>query len=79
MRADLVPGALFPDYELPDHRGKHRKLSELLPDAARDPRSAARAWVSRSSPGSHRCAPAHDYDRPVVRKRALVVTGTAKR
>jgi len=29
MRADIVPGAVFPDYELPDQRGKHRKLSEL--------------------------------------------------
>jgi peroxiredoxin len=29
MRADIVPGAVFPDYELPDHRGKSRKLSEL--------------------------------------------------
>jgi peroxiredoxin len=29
MRADIVPGAVFPDYELPDHRGKHRRLSEL--------------------------------------------------
>jgi len=29
MRADLVPGAVFPDYELSDHTGKHRKLSEL--------------------------------------------------
>jgi peroxiredoxin len=29
MRADIVPGAKFPDYELPDHTGKHRKLSEL--------------------------------------------------
>ena len=29
MRADIVPGASFPDYELSDHRGKHRKLSEL--------------------------------------------------
>jgi peroxiredoxin len=29
MRADIVPGARFPDYELPDHTGKHRKLSEL--------------------------------------------------
>ena len=32
MRADVVPGAVFPDYELPDHRGKHRKLSELQQD-----------------------------------------------
>jgi len=29
MRADIIPGAVFPDYELPDHTGKHRKLSEL--------------------------------------------------
>ena len=29
MRADIVSGAVFPDYELSDHRGKHRKLSEL--------------------------------------------------
>jgi peroxiredoxin len=29
MRPDITPGAVFPDYELPDHRGKRRKLSEL--------------------------------------------------
>ena len=29
MRADIVPGAVFPDYELSDHRGRHRTLSEL--------------------------------------------------
>jgi peroxiredoxin len=29
MRADIVPGAVFPDYELPDQRGKPRTLSEL--------------------------------------------------
>ena len=29
MRPDIIPGAAFPDYELPDHRGKHRTLSEL--------------------------------------------------
>jgi peroxiredoxin len=29
MRSDIVPGALFPDYELPDHTTKRRKLSEL--------------------------------------------------
>jgi peroxiredoxin len=29
MRADIVPGAIFPDYELPDHTTKRRKLSEL--------------------------------------------------
>ena len=29
MRADMMPGAIFPDYELSDHTAKHRKLSEL--------------------------------------------------
>jgi peroxiredoxin len=29
MRSDVVPGAVFPDYELSDQTGKHRKLSEL--------------------------------------------------
>lgn len=29
MRPDIVPGAEFPDYELPDHRSKNKRLSEL--------------------------------------------------
>src|SRR2546427_683263 len=29
MRADIVAGARFPDYALPDHTGMKRKLSEL--------------------------------------------------
>ena len=29
MQADIVPGAVFPDYELTDHTGKRRKLSDL--------------------------------------------------
>ncbi|MGZ6097469.1 MAG: peroxiredoxin family protein [Myxococcaceae bacterium] len=29
MRADIVPGASFPDFELTDHTGKRRKLSVL--------------------------------------------------
>ena len=29
MRADIVPGGTLPDYELADHHGKHRTLSEL--------------------------------------------------
>lgn len=34
MRADIEVGATFPDYELPDHTGTTRKLSEL---AGHDP------------------------------------------
>src|SRR4029079_10500731 len=29
MRSDILAGAVFPDYELPDHTTKRRKLSEL--------------------------------------------------
>ena len=29
MRPDIVPGAVFPDYELSDQRGMRRTLSEL--------------------------------------------------
>jgi peroxiredoxin len=29
VRAEIVPGARFPDYNLADHSGKHRTLSEL--------------------------------------------------
>ena len=32
MRADIVPGAVFPHYELSDHRGTRRTLSELQGD-----------------------------------------------
>lgn len=34
MRADIVPGSVFPDYELTDHAGSRRKLSDLQ---GRDP------------------------------------------
>ncbi len=34
MRADIIPGAIFPDYELTDHTTKRRKLSGLQ---GRDP------------------------------------------
>ena len=29
MRSDIVPGGVFPDYELPDHTGRLRRLSEI--------------------------------------------------
>lgn len=32
MRRDIIPGAKFPDYELPDQAGKLRHLSELQGD-----------------------------------------------
>jgi len=35
MRADIARGAVFPDYELTDHTGKHCKLSDLQGPAPR--------------------------------------------
>ena len=32
MRSDIVPGATFPDYELPDHEDVPRRLGELQGD-----------------------------------------------
>ncbi len=32
MRADIQPGATFPDYELPDQTGRQRRLSQLQGD-----------------------------------------------
>ena len=32
MRSDIAPGGRFPDYELPDHEGVPRKLSDLQGD-----------------------------------------------
>jgi peroxiredoxin len=32
MRSDIVPGGVFPDYELPDHARTKRRLSELQGD-----------------------------------------------
>jgi peroxiredoxin len=32
VRSDMVVGATFPDYELPDQTGEHRRLSELQGD-----------------------------------------------
>jgi peroxiredoxin len=32
MRSDIVPGGMFPDYELPDHTNKVRSLSEIQGD-----------------------------------------------
>ena len=32
MRSDIVPGGMFPDYELPDQTSTLRKLSELQGD-----------------------------------------------
>ena len=32
MRPDIIPGAVFPDYELSDQSGTHRALSELQAD-----------------------------------------------
>jgi hypothetical protein len=32
MRSDMVPASIFPDYELPDHTTKRRKLFAISYD-----------------------------------------------
>src|ERR1700742_4317724 len=32
MRSDIVPGSTFPDFQLPDHTGTTRSLSEIQGD-----------------------------------------------
>ena len=32
MRSDVIPGSVFPDYQLPDHTGTLRRLSEIQGD-----------------------------------------------
>jgi peroxiredoxin len=58
MRPDIVPGSTFPDYELPDHRGKKRKLSAIQRDdpmivilsrGYHAPRSGASSGISSTS------------------------------
>ena len=75
MRADIVPGATFPDYELPDRESASRRLSELQGD---DPliltsRAGTTARRSISSTSSSRppirrspwpTQDRHDLDRP---------------
>jgi hypothetical protein len=41
MRSDIVPGGVFPDYELPDHTNTKRRLSELQGE---DPLILTLAW-----------------------------------
>jgi len=41
MRSDIVPGTTFPDYELPDHTTKRRKLLNAYTPADR----AADHWT----------------------------------
>ena len=80
MRPDIVPGALFPDDELPDHRRKKRKLSELQ---AGDPlvllfsRGGFRPKGRRQHEGLpqlHREMQV-GYYRPVTTRLALLLSG----
>jgi len=49
MRSDIVPGAIFPDYELSDHTAKRRKLSELQGQHPMSSFSAAEVTAPRTA------------------------------
>ena len=71
MRPDIVPGAVFPDYALPDHTGVVRRLSELQGD---DPLVLTLAR-------GHYCAKEHQQHRDMATllqsKVAVAYTGMA--
>ena len=59
MRPDIVPGAVFPDYELSDHTAKHRKLSELQGPASDGSGPEPRRFLPQGSPAGRRARPLH--------------------
>jgi len=75
MRADIEAGAVLPDYELTDHTGKRRKLSDLQgPDpmilvlsrgayCPKDRRQAEGSGSTSPRDGSRLRPPCHDQYR----------------
>jgi hypothetical protein len=49
MRSDIVPGGHFPNYELPDHTGKVRKLMNYRAMIRSSSRSRGVISVQRST------------------------------
>jgi hypothetical protein len=47
MRADILPGATLPDYELSDHTAKRRNLSELQGPVPMKPSKVAPSTTGR--------------------------------
>jgi peroxiredoxin len=62
MRSDIVPGGKFPDYALPDHTSKVRKLSELQGD---DPMILTLAR-------GHYCPKEHQQHRELAENQAKI-------
>ena len=62
MRSDMVPGAVFPDYELSDHTAKRRKLSELQGPASHGSRAQPRKLLPEGPPAGRRAGPAPPRD-----------------
>ena len=52
MRSDIVPGGVFPDYELPDHTETLRKLSEIQGDDPADSHARARPLLPEGAPAA---------------------------
>jgi len=74
MRADIVPGGTFPDYELPDHTGTIRRLSDLQ---GRDPMilTLARGHYCPKEHHQHRELAAH-YPKIAVAYTQVVTIST---
>jgi peroxiredoxin len=52
MRSDILRGGHFPDYQLPDHMGTLRKLSELQGDDPLVLTLAPRPLLSEGAPAA---------------------------
>src|SRR6201986_5421147 len=74
MRSDILPGASFPDYSLPDHTGTVRTLSELQ---GRDPLilTLARGHYCPKEPQQHLELAAH-YPKIAVSYTQIVTIAT---
>ena len=72
MRADIVPGGTFPDYELPDHTNIPRRLSEIEGDRPLI-LTLAVAITAEGTPAASRAA-AFDPDRGGLHEVATIAT-----
>jgi hypothetical protein len=78
MRSDIVPGAIFPDYELADHIAKRRMLDDLPKHCAvgtkRNAKGHTTSWIGYKLP-----LDVTDGDSPSAACSALPRCTTARR
>ena len=63
MRADIVPGGVFPDYELTDHTKTRRRLSEVTRGIRPDWDPGRTRPARELEPATTRCITRIGHDR----------------